>query len=159
MMLQPQSFAVVPPTEVPVDDDPVASYAAMDSAVAALPASTALGSPILPCQEPMIEVSLLDEDNAPLAKVPYRLMLEETTLAEGTLDDQGYASVPKQELPAGDWHIEVTLQRNETTQLVERADILLTAAPPAEEDDPQAEPGEIEDAQWLELPDDALLWD
>lgn len=159
MKLQPQEFAVVAPTLVPADDDPVVAYAAMDSAVLALASSTTLGSPILPCQDPVIEVSLLDEDNTPLAKVPYRLLLEDATLAEGTLDDQGYAAVPKQEVPPGDWRIEVTLVRNESTQAVERADVLLTAVPATTEGSDEQAQDMLDEAQWLELPDDVFLWD
>lgn len=158
MIFQPQVFAVVPPVVAPADDDPVQAYAAMDEAVVALSTSTELGSAILPCQQPCIEVTVTDEEHLPLANMPYRLLLEETVLAEGTLDDTGFVSVPEQELPPGDWNIEITLQRNESTQAVERADILLTAAAPVAEDDADDE-GEVEAVRWLPFEEAPWSWD
>ncbi|WP_110970216.1 hypothetical protein [Pseudomonas huaxiensis] len=157
MKFEPLVFAVVPPVIVPPDDDAVAAYAAMDKEVVALASSTELGDPILPCQQPCIEVTVMGEDNAPLADTPYKLLLEGSLLAEGTLDSTGFVTLDKQELPAGDWNIEITLQRNESTQAVERADILLTATPPATEEAEEDE-GEIEEERWPPFLEPPYAW-
>lgn len=156
MKYQPQGFRVVPPNVAPADDDPVSAYAALDDVLAALPASTELGSPILPCQQPCIEVTLTDEDNTPLAKVPYRLLLDGATLAEGTLDETGFVAIEEKELPPGDWNIEVALHRNESTQAVERADINLVGTLPEEAG--QAMQAQIEEHVWLPFKPPAYPW-
>lgn len=157
MTFAPMFFAVVPPVILAPDDDAVESYAAMDEVAVALASSTELGDPILPCQQPCIEVTVMDEDNLPLADMPYRLMLEGSLLAEGTLDGMGFVAIEKQELPAGDWRIEIVLQRNESSQVVERADILLTASPTAlqETDEDQRQ---IEDERWPAYIEPPYAW-
>jgi len=157
LKFEPQVFAVVPPVVAPADDDALASYAAMDELLSTLSSSTELGSPILPCQQPCIEVTVTDEEHLPLSAVPYRLLLEEAVLAEGTLDDTGFVSIPEQELPPGDWNIEISLQRNESTWVVERADIhLIQALPVADEEEGEAP---IETRRWLPFMDAPYDWD
>lgn len=158
MILGPRAFAVVPAVIAPVDDDAVESYAAMDAAILALPTSTELGSAILPCQQPCIEVTVTDEENLPLANVPYRLLLEGAVLAQGTLDQTGFVSVPEQELPPGEWNIEITLQRNESTQVLEGADILLTARPAVVEEQAQDAP-QVTSEPWLPFVEAPYSWE
>ncbi len=99
-------------------------------------------------------MTVLGEDNAPLAGVPYRLLLEGKVLAEGSLDGFGYVAVEEQEVPPGAWHIEITLQRNATTHQVERADIVLTTAPTVSEPDSAEEDDDtVDEVAWLAFMD------
>ena len=138
MRFKPQVFAIVPPVITPADDNAVEAYAAVEEMLLTMSSSLELGSPNLPCQQPCIELTITDDDGSPLAGVPYRLLVENTQLAEGTLDDTGFHFIPEQEVPPGDWDIEIVLVRNDETGSVERADILLTTLETVMEEETEA---------------------
>jgi hypothetical protein len=70
-------------------DDPAEALAAMDEEIESATSTLEVGSPILPCQRPWLELVLFDEEQRPVEGAPYTLSLPDGTRRQGTLGPGG----------------------------------------------------------------------
>lgn len=135
-----ECFRTVPPPQAAAEEDPIGPFNAMRKFAAALTDRLEFGAPIQPCARPYVEVCVLDDENLPLADVPYRLLIGGVLFAEGVLDGSGFARIEGHELPDQQWQVEVVLHRHPTELTVQRVDVevglAFVAQSVADPDDP-----------------------
>ncbi len=100
----------------PSRDDPLKSLLSME-AEALDPRNDSLGSPVLPCEKPWLEITLLREDGSPAAGAPFKLSLPGAT-ASGTLDDQGFKRIEGVEVDTAESELEVRVTLDEDGEAV-----------------------------------------
>jgi hypothetical protein len=143
-------FAAADNPPPPAKDDAAASYAAMARAIDAVPRRE-LGTLILPCQKPVFEVTLRDDDGLPLAGARYTLVVDGGAQRAGTLDPQGTLSLADIDLDPAEWSLEVELEEVEDDSVYHL--VLVRAA------EPDAEPSPDDaDEEVLGVVDLPLAW-
>lgn len=81
------------PLRLKAPEDKAENFAAMEQEALDGEMSQALSDPILPCETPFLELSLLDGDGEPAAFARYRITVADAAPQSGTLDGNGYVRI------------------------------------------------------------------
>lgn len=81
------------PLRLKAPEDKAEAFAGMEQEALEGEMSQALSDPILPCETPYLELSLLDGDGEPAAFANYRIAVAGAAPQSGTLDANGYVRI------------------------------------------------------------------
>lgn len=137
--------------ETPEDPpEPQDAFASMEAAIVEGELQEESLSPVLPCQNPYLELTLTDDDGNPLANAKYKLTAPGGENRTGTLDENGFVHLDGIDIAADTCSLRLQIQEDENdpeadptyeVQVVPKE----TEPEPAEDE----EPGEPEQTEYF----------
>jgi hypothetical protein len=108
----PKPLAPPVPVSEP-QDEPSESFDALDAEAAQLAPEPRVDSPVVDCPLTWLEVTLFDEEGAPIADEPFEASLPDGSSHKGRTDAQGRAKIHDVDVEAGDVDVEVSIRSAE----------------------------------------------